>query len=196
MVAEDRSDAAMLEAATELGPEADRSIKAWMSTSPPYGDRDRDSNRISGMQWNRARVSALLCFTGRALAILLCGSCKITTSSGSVPFSFALIRGSFEVASISLEVKSTRFQSGARICCEHHGSGADHRRIMQRSNTGSSSGSRTIFTAVGAIRSATVGTPTLRIPPSFFGIDTPFTGGGIWLPEDIRFQSLYRLPRS
>jgi hypothetical protein len=40
----------------------------------------------------------------------------------------------------------------------------------------------------------TVGTPSIRAPfPDFFGISTALTGGGKYVPELIRFQSLYRL---
>src|SRR5664280_1923967 len=42
---------------------------------------------------------------------------------------------------------------------------------------GSTSGSNTIATTVCAIRSATVGTPKTRRPPSRFGICTDLTGG-------------------
>ena len=49
-------------------------------------------------------------------------------------------------------------------------------------------------TTVWAIRSATVGTPSILTPlPPAFGISTAFTGGGKYEPDDIRFQSLYRL---
>src|SRR5713101_6511237 len=37
------------------------------------------------------------------------------------------------------------------------------------------------------------GTPRMRSPPFFFGMATAFTGGGKYVPDDIRFQSLYRL---
>ena len=51
-------------------------------------------------------------------------------------------------------------------------------------------------TTVCAILSATVGTPSnASLPPCDFGISTAFTGGGKYVPEDIRFQILYRLPR-
>src|ERR1700737_1178263 len=58
---------------------------------------------------------------------------------------------------------------------------------------GSTSGSKAILTTVCATRSATVGTPRMRSPPFFFGMATAFTGGGKYVPDDIRFQSLYRL---
>ena len=38
--------------------------------------------------------------------------------------------------------------------------------------------------------------PNTRTPPDFFGIGTALTGGGKWLPETMRFQSLYRLSPS
>ena len=40
---------------------------------------------------------------------------------------------------------------------------------------------------------ASVGTPSMRTPPSAFGIATARTGGGKYVPEDMRFQILYRL---
>src|SRR5260363_440168 len=40
------------------------------------------------------------------------------------------------------------------------------------------SGSSASFTTFCAIRSATVGTPSMRSPPVFFGMATAFTGGG------------------
>ena len=43
---------------------------------------------------------------------------------------------------------------------------------------GSTSGSRACFTTVWAMRSATVGTPSKRWPPSFLAIATTLTGGG------------------
>ena len=43
-------------------------------------------------------------------------------------------------------------------------------------------GSRTCLTTVCAIRSATVGTPSSRVPPLFFGIGTAFTGGNVSIP--------------
>ncbi len=49
-------------------------------------------------------------------------------------------------------------------------------------------------TTVCATRSATVDTPSILVPvPCAFGISTAFTGGGKYVPEDIRFQILYRL---
>src|SRR5207244_13620223 len=51
-------------------------------------------------------------------------------------------------------------------------------------------------TPVCAIRSATVGTPKILVPPPCdFAISTARTAGGKYVPEDIRFQILYRLPR-
>src|SRR5487761_172086 len=55
-------------------------------------------------------------------------------------------------------------------------------------------GSSCRATTVCAILSATVGTPRIRVPPPCgFGISTALTGGGKYVPEDIRFQILYRL---
>jgi DDE_Tnp_1-associated len=49
--------------------------------------------------------------------------------------------------------------------------------------------------AVCAIRSATVGTPRILVPgPCAFATSTARTGGGKYVPDDIRFQILYRLP--
>ena len=40
---------------------------------------------------------------------------------------------------------------------------------------------------------ASVGTPSTRTPlPPAFGISTAFTGGGKYVPDDIRFQILYK----
>src|SRR6266480_6930493 len=59
---------------------------------------------------------------------------------------------------------------------------------------GSTLGSRYMAATVWAILSATVGTPSIRTAvPDFFGISTALTGGGKYVPELIRFQSLYRL---
>src|SRR6266513_3979870 len=59
---------------------------------------------------------------------------------------------------------------------------------------GSTLGSRYIAATVWAILSATVGTPSIRTPvPDFFGISTALTGGGKYVPELRRFQSVYRL---
>lgn len=62
---------------------------------------------------------------------------------------------------------------------------------------GSTRFSKYAATTVCAIRSATVGTPSTRVPgaPCCLGISTAITGGGKYVPEDIRFQILYRLPR-
>src|SRR5260370_2693994 len=58
-------------------------------------------------------------------------------------------------------------------------------------------GSSPIAAAVCATRSPTVGTPRTRVPPEDLGISTARTGGGKYVPDDIRFQILYRLsPRS
>jgi hypothetical protein len=41
---------------------------------------------------------------------------------------------------------------------------------------------------------AAVGTPSILVPgPCAFGISTAITGGGKYVPEDIRFQILYKL---
>jgi hypothetical protein len=38
---------------------------------------------------------------------------------------------------------------------------------------------------------ASVGTPRTRVPPPCgFGISTAITGGGKYVPDDIRFQTL------
>src|SRR5947209_2914840 len=58
--------------------------------------------------------------------------------------------------------------------------------------SGSSIGSMMRLTTVCAIRSETVGMPSLRVPPFAFGISTCLTGGGKYDPDDIRFHSLYR----
>src|SRR5680860_1449398 len=51
-----------------------------------------------------------------------------------------------------------------------------------------------MVTTVCAILSVTVGTPRTRTPfPPGFGISTARTDAGKYDPEDIRFQSLYRL---
>src|SRR5262245_54240904 len=42
--------------------------------------------------------------------------------------------------------------------------------------------------------SATVGMPKRRVPPLSFSISTRRTGGGKYDPDDVRFQTLYRLP--
>src|SRR5437762_7605351 len=40
----------------------------------------------------------------------------------------------------------------------------------------------------------TVGTPRILVPPPCgLGISTAFTGGGKYVPDDIRFQILYKL---
>src|SRR6266511_1209391 len=60
---------------------------------------------------------------------------------------------------------------------------------------GSTLGSKYMAATVWAILSATVGTPSTRTPPApdFFGISTALTGAGKYVPELIRFQSLYKL---
>src|SRR5713101_1194177 len=50
------------------------------------------------------------------------------------------------------------------------------------------------LTTVWAIRSDTVGTPSLLVPPFAFGISTCLTGGGKYDPDDMRFHSLYKFP--
>ena|SRR5438477_4810119 len=61
----------------------------------------------------------------------------------------------------------------------------------------SARGSSAIAATVCATLSPTVGTPRVLVPPEDFGISTARTGGGKYVPEDIRFQILYRLfPRS
>jgi hypothetical protein len=59
--------------------------------------------------------------------------------------------------------------------------------------TGSTFGSVRSFTTICAVLSATVGTPSVLVPPLFFGIATAFTGGGKYNPDAILFHSLYRL---
>src|SRR6516164_376766 len=61
----------------------------------------------------------------------------------------------------------------------------------------SARGSSAIAATVCATRSPTVGTPRILVPPEAFGISTARTGGGKYVPDDIRFQILYKLlPRS
>ena len=57
----------------------------------------------------------------------------------------------------------------------------------------SARGSSAIEAAVCATLSPTVGTPRILVPPEAFGISTARTGGGKYVPDDIRFQILYRL---
>src|SRR5260370_12310202 len=57
----------------------------------------------------------------------------------------------------------------------------------------SARGSSAMAATVCATRSPTVGTPSKRVPPEAFGISTARTGGGKYVPDDIRFQLLYRL---
>src|SRR5215469_17753815 len=58
-------------------------------------------------------------------------------------------------------------------------------------------GSSAIAATVCATRSPTAGTPSIRVPPEDLGISTARTGGGKYVPDDIRFQILYKLlPRS
>src|SRR5215472_10734677 len=60
-------------------------------------------------------------------------------------------------------------------------------------STGSTTASIRAATTVCATLSATQGTPSTRVPPPAFGISTAITGGGKYDPDDIRFQTLYRL---
>ena len=61
-------------------------------------------------------------------------------------------------------------------------------------NTFSSSGSSASTATVCATLSTTLGMPRILVPP-FFGISTARTGPGKYDPDDMRFHSLYRLPR-
>jgi hypothetical protein len=55
-------------------------------------------------------------------------------------------------------------------------------------------GSSCRATTVWAILSVTVGIPNLLVPPPCgFGTSTARTGGGKYVPDDIRFQIRYRL---
>ena len=51
-------------------------------------------------------------------------------------------------------------------------------------------GPSAIAATVCATRSPTVGTPRMRVPPEDLGISTARTGGGKYVPDDIRFQIL------
>jgi hypothetical protein len=51
-------------------------------------------------------------------------------------------------------------------------------------------GSSAIAATVCATRSPTEGTPSILVPPEAFGISTARTGGGKYVPDDIRFQTL------
>jgi len=57
----------------------------------------------------------------------------------------------------------------------------------------SARGSSAIAATVCATLSPTAGTPSILVPPEDFGISTARTGGGKYVPDDIRFQILYRL---
>ena len=59
-------------------------------------------------------------------------------------------------------------------------------------NIGSRIGSMACLTTVCAMRSVMVGIPSFLVPPFALGISTCFTGGGKYVPDDIRFHSLYR----
>jgi hypothetical protein len=54
----------------------------------------------------------------------------------------------------------------------------------------SARGSSASAAAVCATLSPTVGTPRILVPPEAFGISTARTGGGKYVPDDIRFQTL------
>src|SRR5260370_15311307 len=61
----------------------------------------------------------------------------------------------------------------------------------------SARGFSAIAATVCASLSPTVGIPRILVPPEDFGISPARTGGGKYVPDDIRFQILYRLfPRS
>jgi hypothetical protein len=60
--------------------------------------------------------------------------------------------------------------------------------------TFSKSGSSASTATVCATLSTTLGMPRILVPP-FFGISTARTGPGKYDPDDMRFHSLYRLPR-
>ena len=51
-------------------------------------------------------------------------------------------------------------------------------------------GSSAIAATVCATLSPTAGTPRTRVPPAALGISTARTGGGKYVPDDIRFQTL------
>ncbi len=51
-------------------------------------------------------------------------------------------------------------------------------------------GSSASAATVCATLSATVGTPSILVPPDALGISTALTGGGKYVPDDIRFQIL------
>jgi len=50
-------------------------------------------------------------------------------------------------------------------------------------------GPSAIAATVCATRSPTAGTPSKRVPPEDFGISAARTGGGKYVPDDIRFQT-------
>jgi hypothetical protein len=60
-------------------------------------------------------------------------------------------------------------------------------------NTCSTRTDRCPATTVCATLSATVGTPRTLVPPPPLGIGTALTSGGKYVPDDIRFQTLYKL---
>jgi hypothetical protein len=51
-------------------------------------------------------------------------------------------------------------------------------------------GSSASAATVCATRSPTAGTPRILVPPEALGISTARTGGGKYVPDDIRFQTL------
>ncbi len=51
-------------------------------------------------------------------------------------------------------------------------------------------GPSAIAAAACATLSPTAGTPSKRVPPEDLGIPTARTGGGKYVPDDIRFQIL------
>src|SRR5574344_1201783 len=53
-----------------------------------------------------------------------------------------------------------------------------------------------ITTIIWATRSSTVGMPRGLVPPFALGISTSFTGLGKYVPELMRFHSLYRFMES
>ena len=57
---------------------------------------------------------------------------------------------------------------------------------------GSTQGSSYSLATIWAMLSPTVGIPHILVPPFFFGMPTALTGGGKYLPDDIRFQIFYR----
>ena len=56
----------------------------------------------------------------------------------------------------------------------------------------SARGSSALAATVSATRPPTVGTPRILVPPGALGISTARTGGGKYVPGDLRFQILYK----